>query len=262
MNIYISVVSHGHNDIIQNIACLTKLNKHKSINVIVLDNLRENSLLLYCKSNGITYLENQTCLGFGENNNKVFDYCERSFQLCDDDYFLVLNPDVDVTLETVLGLVNEAKIRKISFFTLNLFKDRSKETPDPCLRRFPQALDFVSSYIGFGNRTIIDKALIEHETEVEWGAGSFLVFSTNLYRQLGGFDTKYFMYCEDIDICWRAKNIIDTGLLFFPQFEAIHFAQHANRKLISKHFLWHVKSALRYLAMYYKIRKPYKNREV
>ncbi len=41
---------------------------------------------------------------------------------------------------------------------------------------------------------------------MEWVAGSFIAFKSSSYRKVQGFDENYFMYCEDIDICYRAKS--------------------------------------------------------
>jgi GT2 family glycosyltransferase len=68
----------------------------------------------------------------------------------------------------------------------------------------------------------------------------------NTYRALKGFDEGYFMYCEDIDICYRAKQLA-TDILYFQDIKAVHLAQHSNRRVFSKHFFWHLKSIARFL---------------
>ncbi|EOV0841036.1 glycosyltransferase family 2 protein, partial [Cronobacter sakazakii] len=97
------------------------------------------------------------------------------------------------------------------------------------------------------NKTIVDKNSITKNTFVDWASGSFLLFTSQLYERLEGFDTKYYMYCEDIDICLRANLIIGAKLTYIPSVRAIHLAAHANRKLFSKNFIWHFSSAMRYL---------------
>jgi hypothetical protein len=83
---------------------------------------------------------------------------------------------------------------------------------------------------------------------VDWAAGSFLLFRSGMYTELNGFDTSYFMYCEDIDICWRAKVKVKSPVVYLPHIKALHYAKHANRNVFSKHFYWHVKGVLRFLA--------------
>jgi len=40
----------------------------------------------------------------------------------------------------------------------------------------------------------------------DWVAGSFMVIHRDLFTRLGGFDEKYFMYFEDLDLCQRARR--------------------------------------------------------
>lgn len=80
------------------------------------------------------------------------------------------------------------------------------------------------SFLFKKNDCVVNKNKITKPTYVDWAAGSFLIFNAFFYSKLNGFNEKYFMYCEDIDICWRAKN---TSIL---QFYTIHAMQQ---------FIWH-----------------------
>jgi len=258
MTIHIAIVSHGHKDIIEEVGCLPFLAGDSLIKVWLLDNIGEAGLKLYCEKHNVNYLKNDFKKGFGTNNNIIFSYIEKKISFTKNDCFLILNPDVSVELADILDIVNLAEKSNSELTTLNLYKDKKLSVFDDCVRKFPAVYDFISSYAGLGNKTIIDKSKITEAVEVDWAAGSFLLFKASLYRKLGGFDPNYFMYCEDIDICWRAQKIFGEKLMFFPQIKAIHHAQHANRSLFSKHFVWHVKSMIRYLLLFYGLRKPYK----
>ena len=256
MNIYIAVVSHGHRSLLKDLDCLPSLAKHDDISVVVLDNINDDGLRNWCLSNSLYYIGNSKPKGFGENNNSIFNWCEDKLNLEREDYFLLLNPDVFVECSSVLKLVERAKEQKSHLSTLNLYKDSSFSIYDPCVRDFPSFIDFFSSYLGMGNKTILGKSSILSPREVDWAAGSFILFKASLFQELSGFDSGYFMYCEDIDICWRANKLLKKKLMFYPDIKAIHYAQHANRSLFSMHFVWHVKSMFRYLTMFYGLRKP------
>lgn len=256
--IYISVVSHGHDDLILELGCLPQLEKHSDIKVILKNNYQhiDTNLAKFCQSNNIDFIDEAYGLGFGENNNYIFNYAVNALGLTDDDYFLVLNPDVCVEPAAILSAVKAAQEASSELTTLNLFKDENFEFFDNCVRKFPSAFDFLSSYVGLGNKTILDKSKVTKAMQTDWAAGSLLLFKASLYKKLCGFDSSYFMYCEDIDICWRAQKMFNQKLMFFPQIKAIHYAQHANRSFFSKHFVWHIKSMFRYLIMFYGFRKP------
>jgi N-acetylglucosaminyl-diphospho-decaprenol L-rhamnosyltransferase len=260
MKIFISVVCHCHEELILKLDCLSQLAKKDNITVILKNNtaLTSYNLADYCKKYDIHFIDERHGLGFGENNNFIIDYAIDRLNLTEEDYFLVLNPDVYITPNAIFNAVQSAQKAKSELVTINLFKDNKLEVFDNCVRKFPSVLDFISSYAGLGNKTIIDKSKVEKSVKADWAAGSFLLFKASLYKKLGGFDPNYFMYCEDIDICWRSQKIYNQKLMFFPQIKAIHHAQHANRSLFSKHFIWHVKSMFRYLAMFYGLRKAYR----
>jgi GT2 family glycosyltransferase len=37
--------------------------------------------------------------------------------------------------------------------------------------------------------------------EVDWVAGCLMLFHTREFKSIGGFDEKFFLYYEDVDIC-------------------------------------------------------------
>ena len=45
-----------------------------------------------------------------------------------------------------------------------------------------------------------------YTNEICWFQGSLLFIRRDLFKELNGFDDDYFMYCEDVDICYRIKK--------------------------------------------------------
>ena len=54
----------------------------------------------------------------------------------------------------------------------------------------------------------------------------FLVFPRGLFENLNGFDKKFFLYCEDVDICARAA-LRDKPALVVENVKVTHDAQRA-----------------------------------
>ncbi|HAS6329553.1 glycosyltransferase family 2 protein [Vibrio vulnificus] len=244
MSVFISVVSHGHGELIKQLSCLPTL--AREFVVVVKLNKEELALTSYLESKNINYIDEQYGAGFGHNNNIIYSYCEQKLGMKDGDFFLVLNPDVISTPESIYKLIECMERDEAKIASVNLFKDDDCKIPDNSIRKFPCLSDFVKSFLGFGNDTIIDKGNIKTSVNVDWAAGSFLMFKAQHYKRLRGFDEGYFMYCEDIDICYRS-NLLGIPLMFYPEVVAKHLASHANRRFFSKHFFWHIKSVIRFL---------------
>ncbi|MEQ5874343.1 glycosyltransferase family 2 protein [Pseudoalteromonas sp. MEBiC 03485] len=247
--IYISVVSHGHFDVINRINTLPSL-AFNGIKVLVVDNIGEVALKLYCEKYNLCYFFDGKRRGFGANNNLAFDYFSDKFDLGSEDSFICLNPDIIVSADSIFRLVYFSQESKSKLSTLNLYLDDNYEDCDQCIRKFPTFSDFFYSFIGYKNDYIINKNdILDSKLYVDWCAGSFLCFNVNAYEDLKGFDERYFMYCEDIDICYRFYKKFNEKVLFFKDIKGIHLRGLENRKVFSRHFYWHLKSIIRFVMM-------------
>ncbi|RJX72368.1 glycosyltransferase family 2 protein [Vibrio sinensis] len=244
MNIYIAVISHGHSDLINQLACLPLLSKEYQ--VVIKSNKSKDHFDSWIESPNLYWIDDQYGCGFGRNNNIVFEYCRSELRMTEEDYFIVLNPDVIIESKEIERLIDHMSVGGVKLSAINLLKDRNKMIYDQSIRKFPTLLQFVKSFLGLGNSSILDKSSLISSSKVDWAAGSFLAFKSGHYAKLGGFDENYFMYCEDIDICYRSY-LSGERVTYYPEISALHLAKHANRELFSMHFYWHITSALRFL---------------
>jgi hypothetical protein len=244
MTVYISVISHGHAELIESLSCLSSLCQNYII-VIKSNKLGDHFNSLF-HSNNFHWINEHYYLGFGNNNNIVFSYCESELGMKPDDIFIVLNPDVVISTESIDRLIEKMKIDNTKLAAINLFKDTEYSVYDNSIRTFPSLLQFIKGFLGYGNSSIINKGHVKESCNVDWAAGSFLAFIASHYSRLNGFDEGYFMYCEDIDICFRS-NKLNSPVTYYPSISAQHLANHENRNIISKHFYWHVCSVFRFM---------------
>src|SRR5437870_423296 len=56
---------------------------------------------------------------------------------------------------------------------------------------------------------------------VDWVYGTFMAVRRDLFRQLGGFDPRYFLYGEDLDLCYRAARL-GACTIHVPAARAVH----------------------------------------
>src|SRR5690606_38825602 len=153
----------------------------------------------YCREHEIPYLQNDRPRGFGANHNQVFKYCRDQLGMTAQDWFLVLNPDVRVSPGTMKELMGSLEEEEPAIAAPNLFKDDNFSTLEGSVRNFPYLWDFIASFLIGSNRTTVKREAIVAPCVVDWASGAFLVFKAGIYQKLGGFDERYYLYCEDVD---------------------------------------------------------------
>ncbi len=81
--------------------------------------------------------------------------------------------------------------------------------------------------------------------EAEWISGSCFAARRVALEELGGFDEAYFMYAEDMDLCWRAHQagwgIGFTGAASVTHVQGVSTARHPYKMMVAHH-----RSALRF----------------
>ena len=76
----------------------------------------------------------------------------------------------------------------------------------------------------------------------QWASGAFIAFNSAAFRGIAGFDERYFMYCEDVDICLRLQ--LAGYQLARADTTVVHHAKRQSLKNF-RHLAWHVCSLLR-----------------
>ena len=147
-------------------------------------------------------------LGFGKA-------CNLGSQKCASDYLLFLNPDTRVQIGTigrVLGFMESKAASGIGVCGIRLY-DESGQEQRHCAY-FPTALTFVAESLGLNK--ILPKLFpsvimtdFDHKKDcrVDHVIGAFYMIRRNLFNRLTGFDEDYFVYLEDLDLSFRAKEI-------------------------------------------------------
>jgi N-acetylglucosaminyl-diphospho-decaprenol L-rhamnosyltransferase len=147
-------------------------------------------------------------LGFAVANN-------RAAELARADWLLLLNPDTETYPRAVEAMLEFAKAHPEAGIVggRTYFPDGSLN-PQSCWNRItPWSLFCSATGLTrvFGNTTLFNPEGIggwQRDTvrHVDIVVGCFLMIPTRLWRELGGFRDKYFMYGEEADLCLRAAK--------------------------------------------------------
>lgn len=216
---------------------LTDLNIQNHIgrcDVIVTLNLANETLDVSLYPNlKITVLRNQAPKGFGTNHNAAFCYCKTP---C----FIVLNPDIRMPeSRTLLNLTNQLEPKKGVLAPLVL---NSAGEMEDSVRDNLSPLSLLFRAFGFRKRLQLDKKT-PSGIQFYWLAGMCLVFNASAYRHVGGFDERYFLYCEDYDVCARLY-LSGYSVSITSGVSVIHDAQRNSHRSF-RHLRWHVASLFR-----------------
>ncbi|MBC3872196.1 glycosyltransferase family 2 protein [Undibacterium flavidum] len=252
--IHVAIISHGHEALLIDSKIGGLLTEHEDLTIWIKDNKPAANLKAYCAQHQVFYTDADAGLGFGENNNYLFDLIQKKSGFQADDIFLVMNPDITVTAETVFALTEKMQQSGQALATLNLYRDLAMTVPDKNIRHFPGMLSIIKMPLVNTFSETYDKdriAGVLEDIPVEWASGAFLAFTPALYEALGGFDPDYFMYFEDVDICYRARRFHQQAVHYYPHLKAIHTAAHKNRNIFSKHALWFFHSFSKFLLRRY-----------
>ncbi|MDW5289840.1 glycosyltransferase family 2 protein [Formosa sp. PL04] len=69
----------------------------------------------------------------------------------------------------------------------------------------------------------LEKDLGQYDSnlEIDWATGACLFIKANVFKTLNGFDNAFFAHMEEIDLCWRAKNL-EYNIKCIPTSEVFH----------------------------------------
>jgi hypothetical protein len=80
----------------------------------------------------------------------------------------------------------------------------------------------------------------ERSRTVGWVTGAYLWVRKDVFEELGGFDEKIYLYCEDVDLCYRATKL-GKECLYFPTGPIVHYRNKApvprERKQMQREYL-------------------------
>ena len=232
-SITVSVVSHGQGGMVAML--LEDLARCSGVaRVILTQNIPEGDIP--CPASlrpRLTLVRNARPLGFGANHNQAFAHCETP-------WFAVVNPDIRLPTDPFPPLV-AALAGKMAGVVAPEVRNPAGGVDDSA-RRFPTLPGLVRKLAGKDDGRMATTGT--QPQDVDWAAGMFLLFPASVFREVGGFDDRYFLYYEDVDLCarlWRRGRHV----VFHPGVAVVHAAQRASRRKV-RYLLWHLSSMARY----------------
>jgi N-acetylglucosaminyl-diphospho-decaprenol L-rhamnosyltransferase len=225
-SVTVSIVSHRQWALAQPLLQqLARWCAHSISEILVTVNVPEEVINAESSSISIPVrcIHNQQPKGFGANHNAAF-------RLCRTPWFLVLNPDIRIDCDVLTPMLAAAVP------TAALIAPRIREPGRQLAEPFRDLLTPLELW---------RKRQPNHKAPLEpaWVAGMFMLVRRDAYEHIGGFDERFFMYCEDFDLCARLR-LSQWQLQITPQVEVLHEAQRASNSSL-RPLLWHISSLAR-----------------
>lgn len=160
----------------------------QSFEVILVNNVQNQRLqnmldeFDFAKKLNISLIPSSKNVGFGRAMNFGASFAKG-------EHLLITNPDIRISTTTLLQdlLQHTVSHHDYGIMTCKILDDQQHDQSTAYDYEFNQSLEF--------------------KNEICWFQGSFLLIKASTFQRLHGFDPDFFMYCEDSDLCYRAKKL-------------------------------------------------------
>ena len=244
--ISVCIVTHNNeNNILSVLDSIYKYSKNFVLNTFIVDNHSLDNTVSLVKSNFpqvdiIALNENN---GFGYGHNQVLEKINS-------DYHVILNPDItfNVNIFDILSSYLETNL-DVAMVTPNILNDDGSTQYLPkCEPKIKYLVSgrlerFGGVFKNWRDEYTFKNKIISEPTEIDFCSGCFIMIRTSIFKRLNGFDDRFFMYFEDVDLTKRAKKYGKT--IFYPSVSAIHSWARSS----SSHFKYlciHINSMIKY----------------
>jgi len=250
----IGIVNYNTRDLLQ--GCLKSIAAEPHFGeyeVIVVDNASSDGSLAMLASDfpAVHVVANEQNRGYAAAVNQFIKICRGAV-------LLVLNADIaalDGAIDKTLNFLHHHE--DAGFVGCRVLNpDRSLQRS---CRGFPNWINFLSEnfylYALFPKVPLFGAVFMTHfnyqsEREVDVILGAFLMVRRRVIEQIGAMDDQFFMYAEETDWCYRAKQAGYRNL-FFPGAEIIHYGEQSTRQNSVAMFIELHKSHHKYIRKYH-----------
>lgn len=234
VDLTVIIVNYNVKEFLANcLQSVDRASKHLRTEIFVVDNASTDKSVdfLTPRFPHVTFIQNNVNVGFGKANNQVIPRARGR-------YTLLLNPDTllqEDTLDTLARFMDrQPKAGACGCKILNpdgsfaAESRRSVPTLSSALYKavgltalFPRHSRFGRYYMGW-----LDE---EKTASIPVLSGSFMFFRTHVLQEAGGFDERFFMYGEDIDLCCRVTRA-GHSIWYVPDTSIIHYKGESSKR--------------------------------
>ena len=249
IDISASIVLHNENleELQATISCFLKVPLSKKLYLIDnTKNARFYAMFSKIDNNEIEYIPNYKNLGFGRAHNLILQKIKNYSS-----FHLILNPDVTFEQNIIPKLIDELKNNPLSAMIAPKVVFPNKKMQYSC-RRYPSPKELIVRRLGvlkqFFKKIILKGQYhdigYKNSFNPEYLTGCFHLYKTEDFVAIEGFDERYFLYMEDVDIC-KKIDAYGKDKIYYPSLTIKHTLKQGSSKKAYL-FIIHLISAIKY----------------
>lgn len=232
------------------VASITEFGANVVSKVIVVDNHSSDDSLSGVEANaaGLPFslhvIRNPTNMGFGAA-------CNQGAKQAQSEYLLFLNPDTALfadTLSKALTYMQDPANARVGICGVQLLDEQGRISRS--CARFPSARRFLAHALGldrlFPQLGHFMADWDHRQTRVvDQVIGAFFLVRRETFEALGGFDERFFVYFEEVDLSRRAR---DAGWrsVYLADAQAFHVGGGTSRQVKARRLFYSLRSRLLY----------------
>ncbi len=179
--------------------------EYSNVQIIVGDNASTDDSVAYVKGNfpSVRIIENEQNYGFAGGYNKILAKVEA-------DYFVLLNSDVEVPRNWIQPVIDfMGTDEKIAVAQPKIKWQQQKDQFEYAgaaggfmdLHAFPFCRGRIFDQVE------ADNGQYDSNIDIFWASGAAFFIKSKAWREVNGLDADLFAHMEEIDLCWRLKNL-------------------------------------------------------
>ncbi len=192
---------------------------YPNLEIVIGDNASTDASLEFIEASypEVRIIKNDKNYGFAGGYNKVLEQI-------DSDYFVLLNSDVEVHPEWIQPVItlmrNDPTIAAAQPKILS-YKNKDKFEYAGAAGGFLDMFGYPFCRGRIFDQLESDNAQYDDTKEIFWASGAALFIKKEKWIEAGGLDEDFFAHMEEIDLCWRLKNL-GYRIMYCPESVVYH----------------------------------------
>lgn len=187
--------------------------------IIVADNASNDDSISFLETNfpSVRIIRNTTNEGFARGYNLAL-------KQVDADYYILLNSDIEVTagwIQPVISLMEKDPLIAACQPKIRSWSERTKFEYAGAAGGFIDKYGYPFCRGRMFQTLEEDLGQYDDVAEIFWATGACMFIRADVFHKAGGLDEDFFAHMEEIDLCWRLKNL-GYKIMYCPESVVYH----------------------------------------